>query len=80
MTRARAEIVLSGIFAVAAAGTAVVPDWIEAVFGVDPDHGSGTLEWALVVVLGLAAIGAALLGRRDYLRGRQSPVSGQTGS
>ncbi len=29
-------------------GTVAWPDWIEIVFRVDPDHGSGWLEWAIV--------------------------------
>lgn len=27
------------------------PDWIEAIFEVEPDGGSGELEWVLVAVL-----------------------------
>jgi hypothetical protein len=30
-------------------------DWIE-VFGVDPDHGTGLLEYGVAVALGLAAL------------------------
>jgi hypothetical protein len=53
-------------FAAAAFLTAIWPDWIEAVFRVDPDSGNGSLEWALVAVLGLAAMCAAVLTWRDY--------------
>jgi hypothetical protein len=28
--------------------TLVVPDWIEVAFHVDPDGGSGSLEWLIV--------------------------------
>lgn len=34
----------TGLFAV----TLVWQDWIEIVFKVDPDHGNGRLEWAIV--------------------------------
>ncbi len=34
--------------------TVAWPDWIEGVFGVDPDAGSGALEWGLVVLAACA--------------------------
>lgn len=41
-------------------------DWIEIVFRVDPDHGSGWLEWAIVVVA-FALMLAFLVGvRREW--------------
>ena len=42
------ELVLAAITAVLGGLTAVLPTWIETVFGVDPDHGSGAVEWAVV--------------------------------
>ena len=66
--RLRLETILAIGFFVVALLTAVWPDWIETVFRVDPDHGSGSLEWAIVTVLGVAAICAAALAWRDYRR------------
>jgi hypothetical protein len=31
-------------------------DWIESVFRVDPDHGNGGLEWAIVVALAICSV------------------------
>ena len=39
--------------------TLVWHDWIEA-FGVDPDHGSGAAEWAVVVVCASISVGLGL--------------------
>ena len=36
--------------------TIVVPDWIEGIFEVEPDGGSGSLEWLLVGVLLLVSV------------------------
>jgi len=66
--RLRLESILAIGFLVAALVTAVWPDWIEAVFRVDPDQGNGSLEWALVAVLGVAATCTAALAWRDYRR------------
>ena len=39
---------VSGVFSVI---TPMRPDWIEWVFGFDPDNGSGFVEWAIVLCL-----------------------------
>jgi MYXO-CTERM domain-containing protein len=62
----RVEYILAGVFVVLGTLTAVVPDWIEVVFKVDPDAGNGSLEWALVAAFGLLAAIAALLARRRH--------------
>jgi hypothetical protein len=53
----------SGVLAVL---TLAVHDWIEVVFGVDPDGGSGLVEIAIVVTL--LAISAALAADAFRLR------------
>jgi len=46
-------------------------DWIEVVFGVDPDRGNGSAEWLVVVALFIVtvilAVGARLEWRRAQL-------------
>jgi hypothetical protein len=63
--RARLEITLSALLGIATIGTAVWPNWIEDVLGFDPDHGNGTFEWLIVVVLAVITLAVAALGRRD---------------
>jgi hypothetical protein len=48
--------------------TLFVPDWIEAVFRVDPDQHSGSLEWAIVAVLLSMTVVSSLLARREWRR------------
>lgn len=50
------ESIVSGLAAALAIVTLFWKDWIEAVFGVDPDHGSGAFEWLIVVALVAAAV------------------------
>jgi hypothetical protein len=64
--KARVETVSAGIFGVLAVVTMLWPTWIESITGLEPDAGSGVAEWAVVVVLAVAAVGAAALARRDY--------------
>lgn len=64
------EAALSGACLLLMVVTLISREWIEIVFGVDPDNGSGALEWALVVGLGLAAALSGLLARADWRRVR----------
>ena len=48
--------------------TLISREWIEEIFGVEPDAGSGALEWALVVVLGAATVIFSLLARKELRR------------
>ena len=48
--------------------TLVNQGWIEAVFGVDPDHGNGSLEWIMVVVLAVATVVFGLLAFTERRR------------
>src|SRR5664279_2947223 len=46
-------------------------DWIEAVFGVDPDHRSGALEWLIVMALFAVALLLGWTARLEWRdRGR----------
>lgn len=60
--RLRARFWVMAVAGTAAAVLLVVTlisrEWIEEVFGVDPDGGDGSLEW--LVVLGLAAVTVVL--------------------
>jgi len=43
-------------------------DWIEALFGLDPDQGSGALEWLIVGGLLLAAVALFSLATVEWRR------------
>lgn len=44
--------------------TAMEPAWIEATAGVNPDLGSGILEWVLVLALAAVALVAGYINMR----------------
>lgn len=62
------ESALSVVTAVMLLVTLARRDWIEAAFGVDPDHGSGSLEWAIVGVLLVATVALFALARYEWRR------------
>jgi hypothetical protein len=60
------ESCVAAVAAVLFVVTLVWKDWIELVFGVDPDGGDGSLEWAFVAVLALVAVVAGVAARHDW--------------
>ncbi len=53
-------------------------DWIEALTGFDPDHHSGSWEWAIIGGLAVTCILVAVVARAEW---RRSPaaVAAQSG-
>jgi hypothetical protein len=43
-------------------------DWIEVIFRVDPDKGSGSAEWLVVVLLSLVTVMLAVAARIEWRR------------
>jgi hypothetical protein len=64
--RTRLEVVLCTLFAVLTVLTVVWPSWIEGLTGLEPDAGNGTVEWLIVLLFGLIAVGLGLRARHDY--------------
>jgi H+/Cl- antiporter ClcA len=73
MLKARIETALAVVAGVLAVATLVWPTWLETLFGVEPDGGSGATEWWLVVALAVVALVAGLLARRDFAAARRRP-------
>jgi hypothetical protein len=62
------ELALAALSAFSGLLTLVSREWIEVLFGVDPDGGSGALEVAIVVCLIGAAVIMAALARMEWRR------------
>jgi hypothetical protein len=50
--------------------TLVHRDWIETIFNIDPDNGSGTLEWLIVGVLLVVTVTLFTLASFEWRRAR----------
>lgn len=68
-----AEAVCATAAAVLASLTLLWPDWIEALTGINPDHGNGSFEWMLVIGLAVVSVVLSLLAWREWRR--VSPAS-----
>ena len=62
------ELSVATVSAIVLLATLLWREWIELVFGIDPDHGSGSLEWALVAVTAVVAVGCATLAPLEWRR------------
>lgn len=48
--------------------TLINQEWIEAVFGIDPDGGDGSLEWLVVAILAVVTVVSAVSARVEWAR------------
>ena len=62
------EAILGFLTAVLFVVTLINQQWIETVFKVDPDQGSGALEWLVVGGLAVVAIALGLAARYEWRR------------
>lgn len=62
------EVGLAGLSACLFVLTLVSSDWIEQVFGFDPDHHNGSLEWLLVAALLAVTLSFGALARSHWRR------------
>ena len=69
------ESILASATGILAIVTIFWQDWIEAVFGVDPDHGNGLAEWAAVAILALAAAAFAASARIEWRHSQNQHVA-----
>lgn len=67
-TRFWVETVCGAVGFVLLIVTLISREWIEEVFGVDPDGGSGALEWIIVAGLLAVALACSGLARREWIR------------
>ena len=68
------ETILGSASALLAILTTFWHDWIESVFRVDPDHGNGGLEWAIVAVLAICAVVLFALARFEWRFAARRPA------
>ena len=64
-TRLRVETLIAIVAFGLGVVTVVWPDWIERILRVDPDGGSGSLEWAIVLSLFAVSLVSSLLANRE---------------
>jgi hypothetical protein len=56
--------------------TVTMPDWIERIWGLDPDGGDGSVEWGLTIFMVVAAL--AFFADAHRVRSRSAATSART--
>jgi len=64
--RLRLEVGLAILSVLLFVATPLWPEWIEIVFGVDPDYGNGSIEWLIMELTAISAVIAIFLARADW--------------
>jgi hypothetical protein len=62
------EAALASVTACLMLLTLIVPDWLEEIFGLDPDGGTGTVEIGIVVALVIATALLTVAAHRERRR------------
>lgn len=62
------ESALAALSIVLALVTTIQRDWIERVFGLDPDQHIGAAEWLIVLAALTVAVALTLVARREWRR------------
>lgn len=68
------ECALGSVTTFLALLTLTWPDWIERVFGYDPDQHSGSLEWTTVALCFAITVVTAVLARHEWRRSASSAI------
>jgi hypothetical protein len=64
------ESIFGSVSGILAISTVFWHDWIEVVFGTDPDNGNGSAELLTVLVLFLLAAALTVAARREWRHAR----------
>ncbi|MEU3778432.1 ABC transporter permease [Streptomyces sp. NPDC032472] len=70
------EVALGALSGLLLLVTLLWHDWIELLFGVEPDAGSGALEWLIVSVTALVTVLCALGARLEWRRAHPAAAHG----
>ena len=68
------ETAFGVVSALALVMTLTMPDWIERIFGLEPDDGDGSTEWGLAISLAIATLVLFADAYRLRSRSAQAPV------
>jgi hypothetical protein len=71
------QITLATVSALLFVVTLVWNNWIEIIFRVDPDHGSGWLEWVIVVATAMLTGALSVGARREWHRAISRSAAGE---